>query len=768
MKKFILILSILWMVSTTQNANAQFEIIGSNEFGRIFDLTYDPNIPNKVYALSIATHLLVSEDNGQTFDILYSLPATEGVRLEHLKIDQNGQKLTFSVYNGKSQINKIVIFDLASLSVEKNIYLPNSFDLAWVNAYSFYEADYNYLLLDTNWQVGAANYGKTFYTSDGGNSWTEVYYTENYDTVFLWNVAISPYNPAKLFLMRGNGSTSVDGGVFVSTNSGQTWNVKLAGITTNPIAFHPTNPNEILIGSYIPSGQHDENIYKSTDAGETWNIIPMQWTPGILDCINVIKYNSSNPNNVIVLEENEILVSNDGATTFTAYPYLQEDVHSYYFGLNASFNPSNQNEILISNNWHPLKSNDGGTTVNWIQNPFFSSTDKVVYSEINSNQNLYYGVQFGYIHRNLTTTAENPYEILPLNYFANSPGTTLYADKYIPERVFIFKGGFMGSVLELSNDNGANKTFLYNTFLNYCTAIASYPDNPNQMLAAFSDFNAEQVELIKFNYQDPNNPTTTFITLPEMGPVHAIVIDESQSDIITLTIGNKIYRTLDGGVNWIQLTTGVMVSDLKQNPLNPDQWAVATSEGVLMSNDNGQNWTNVWNQDVFSIKFSDKTDGHLVAFTFHNGNSTGITSYFNIHATADGGNSWHTITNDQLESIGSQSADCKFTNDSAIIYIGTYDLGLVEYTLQFDLLNIPSSPTGNEIVLYPVPTQNVLNVKTIDHETGSITIYNFQGKIVAETSFNNQPISVANLASGTYLARIEIGKKTIFKRFIKN
>lgn len=767
MKKFILILSILCLGSISQNANAQFEITGSEDYGRIFDLVYHPQIQNRVYALSMATHILVSEDNGQTFDILFSLPATDGVRLEDLKIDGNGEKLTFSVYNGKSEINKIIIFDLNSRTIEKNIYLPNALDLAWVNAYSFYPTDYNYLLLDTNWQVGAANYGKTFYTSDGGNSWTEVYYTENYDTVFLWNVAISPYNPSKLFLMRGNGSGSVDGGVFVSTDSGQTWNEKLAGITTHPIAFHPSDPNEILLGSYIPSGQHDEHIYKSTDAGETWDIIPVQWTPGILDCINVIQYNTMDPDKVIALEENEILVSDDGATTFTSYPYPVEDVHSYYFGLNASYNPSNSEEILISNNWHPLRSDDGGATVNWLQNPFFASTDKVVYSEINSNENLYYGVQFGYIHRNLTTNIENPYEIMPLNYVSTDPGTTLYADKYIPERVFIFKGGFMGSTLEMSNDNGANKTLLYSTFLNYCTTQASYPNN-NEMLAAFSDFDALQVELVKFNYTDPNNPSHTAIALPETGVINAIVIDQTEPDIITLTIGNNIYRTEDAGIAWTQLTSGDKISDLKQNPLNPNQWAIATAEGVLMSNDDGQSWTNVWAEDVFAIKFSNKTDGHLIALTYHHGTNTGITSYFNIHASADGGNSWSTITNEQLKSIGSNTADCKFTEDSAIIYIGTYDLGLVEYTLEFDLLNIPSNPSEEEMVLYPVPTANTLHVKTLGQETGQITIYNLQGIKVVETTLTNQPISVGNLAPGTYLARIEIGRKTIFKRFSKN
>jgi hypothetical protein len=37
-----------------------------------------------------------------------------------------------------------------------------------------------------------SNQGKTFYTIDGGATWTEIYYTVDQNNVFLNNVAISP------------------------------------------------------------------------------------------------------------------------------------------------------------------------------------------------------------------------------------------------------------------------------------------------------------------------------------------------------------------------------------------------------------------------------------------------------------------------------------------------------------------------------------------------------------------------------------------------
>src|SRR5690606_13809609 len=137
--------------------------------------------------------------------------------------------------------------------------------------------------------------------------------------------------------------------------------------------------------------------------------------------------------------------------------------------------------------------------------------------------------------RDLLTNMESFYDILPLNYVSTDPGTTLFADNFTEDRVYIFKTGFMGSTLEFSNENGANKHTLYTTYLNNFTAMANVSDASDEIYAAFSDFEAVQVELLHLNFTDPNNPSNTHINLPEAGIINGILIDENNPEIFTIT-----------------------------------------------------------------------------------------------------------------------------------------------------------------------------------------------------------------------------------------
>src|SRR5690606_8137974 len=350
-------------------------------------------------------------------------------------------------------------------------------------------------------------------------------YTNENDTVFLNDVAISPIDPEKLFLTRGNGSTSIDGGLFVSEDAGQNWEEKLPGIILDPITFDPTNGQNILMGTGISFGSTVENLYKSTDGGESFTIVPITWTEGILDCINVIRFNENNSSQIIILEENEIVISEDGGTTWENFVYLDENPESYYYGLNASYNPQNSNEIFISSNYYPMFSANGGETFSWSKSPYFSSTGNMDLYLDGTNASLYYGVQFGYVHRDLNSGVDTPYDIVPLNIFSNDPGQTQYADKVTPNRIYTFKKSFMGSNLKVSDDNGATKNQLLSLFTNKFTAVATFPNTPQTILAAFGGFDPSETQLKQIDFSDINNVVVTDITLPNLDYINEILID---------------------------------------------------------------------------------------------------------------------------------------------------------------------------------------------------------------------------------------------------
>ena len=72
--KSVLSLSMLFLLTLVVNAQINFE--GSYEYGRLYDVTYDVATQNKVYALTLGNHLLMSENNGQNWEVIYSYPST--------------------------------------------------------------------------------------------------------------------------------------------------------------------------------------------------------------------------------------------------------------------------------------------------------------------------------------------------------------------------------------------------------------------------------------------------------------------------------------------------------------------------------------------------------------------------------------------------------------------------------------------------------------------------------------------------------------------
>lgn len=751
-----------------QSSFAQFEVTGSTDFGRLFDVTYDANVPNKVYAGTLGNHIVVSDDNGASWDVLYTLTIGQGADIRDLKLSSDGTALTFVVYLPNTQFNEIRIYDIASATITKTFALPNQIDNAYVRSYDFYDDDMDVLLVDTNYKVGLDSEGKTYYTPNGGGFWIMVYYTNDHDTVFLNDVAIDPNNSEKLFLTRGNGSTSVDGGLFVSEDAGQNWDEKLPGIVLDPITFDPTNGQNIWLGTGIGYGNSVENLYKSTDGGETFNIVPITWTAGIMDCINVIRFNENNPSQIIVLEENEIAISEDGGTSWENFVYPDENPESYYYGLNASFNPQNSQEIFISANYVPLFSADGGETLTWSKNPFYTSTGNMDLYLNGTDANLYYGVQFGYVHRDFNTGVDTPHDIMPLNIFSNSPGQTQFADQVTPNRIYTFTSSFMGSSLKISDDNGTTKNELLSIFALQFTAVATLPNAPQTILAAFAGFDPSETQLKQIDFSDINNIVVTDVTLPNLDIINKIIIDDAGK--ISMTVGIEVYSSIDGGATWTNNSNGLevmdasdLIFDLQKDPLNVNRMALASSKGIFISEDGGVNWDRKTTSLVFNVAFSTEREGGIIASTY----SSEFTE-FALHYSIDSGENWETISNEQLLSVGSRSSVYIFDETSVKIYINTYDLGLLEYTLTLDVAGTPDFQNGDgAIAVYPNPASDVLNISLKSSTVTQVAIYSLAGAKVMEIEDASQ-LDISQLAAGMYLVRVmDNNKGVFFKRIIK-
>lgn len=737
-------------------------------YGKLIDVTYDATVENKLYAATHGNHLVVSYDNAATWDLYYSYPGSAWI--QDLKLAPGNQRLTFTTGTA------LQFFDIATQTITQSVQVPQSgvadADPSYYVSYSVFDAAGQIILANTNFQVGLDTFGKTFYSTNGGASWLEIYYTLNHDNVFVENVAISPANPQKLFLARGNGDSDIDGGLWISNDGGQTWTVKIAGIPVDAIAFNPSNNQEILVGTGISFGEYPENLYRSTDNGETWVIIPMTWSDQSLNNITQIVYNPLNVNKIILLEENEIALSTDGGTTWTNTVYEAGIADDYYFGIKASYNPFNENQVAITTDIYPQMSNDGGATLTQIH-AIYRNTISVAVASYGPNKHLYYGANGGRFHKDLTTSVTDSYALTSVHSFTVKKNF-MVADPVIPGRVFTYAAsGAFGGWLSVSNDYAATTTNLMQAFGDDMQELTIDPNNSNIIYVAMRM--GEDGTLHKIDLSDLTNVIVTEIATPQVtemnnGVVTGVVIDPANSNIIYIAKRTKIFKSANGGLTWVEKTNGLdaildidLIWDMQVNPLNPQEMSIASNVGIFRTTDSCETWTQILpDVDVRRIKYSPINNGVIVGSVF--ANSTDLTS---IVYTTDGGTTWAAVTSAMLNYVQSYAMDYLFEGNSIYAFLATSDLGVIRYDITNLSLGVHDQVAQNPVRLYPNPASSTVTIYSDDNiDTLSINVFSITGQSVLES--NGNVIDVSGLSNGIYIVKSkDVNGKTYVSKLIK-
>lgn len=749
MKKITLLALVLWGIA----AQAQISFEASPDFAKLQDLTYDPVTPNKLYAATNGNHIVVSTDNGNSWDLLFSYPSNEFV--SDLKLAPGNGALSFATRDA------IHILDLASNTVTATFPIPQSgvdgAGPSWLNSYDLYDGAGTTMIVDTGFSIGFSSYGKTFYTKDSGDTWAEVYYTIDHDNVFINDVAISPNNSDKIFLARGNGDSDVDGGLWTSINYGVDWTETLEGVTLDAIAFNPENANDMMIGSSIGFGIHPENLYRSADNGVNWNAIAIAFTDETLNNITKIVFNPGNTQQIVVLEENEIIRTNNGGADWESIVYPVGISMDYYYGINASFNPSNGNQIAITTDLYPQFFNNTDETLTQILAPFFNIIGTSV-AKYSGNAHLYYGGQGGRQHKNITTGVISYYDVEDPNSF-NPKRNYMVADPSVPGRVFTYASmGFFGGWLNMSTDYGATTTNILQAFADDMQELAIDPNNTNIIYVSMRS--GEGGNMYQLDITDPLNVVSTEIMTPQVtefndGVITGIVIDPANSSTIYISKRHKILKTTDSGLNWTEIGTGLDITeadiiwDLQGNPLNTAQLTVGTNVGIYTSMDSGQTWTPILQGlDVKRVKHSPLNDGVVVGTVF----STEFVDASIVYST-NNGTSWDYVTPEDLHYAQSYGMDYDFDGNTINAYIATTDLGVIKYQIDDLILGTQNPALDNAIGIYPNPATDVVKVFA-DNGTAiqSISVFSLTGQKVMENQSTS--LDISDLSNGIYLIKV--------------
>ncbi len=373
-------------------------------------------------------------------------------------------------------------------------------------------------------------------TKDGGKSWDRVLFLN--DSTGASDIVVNPRNPRILYagMWRAERkpwsmiSGSREGGVFKSTDGGDTW-TKLggglpAGLTGKiGVTVSPANPDRVWA---IIEAEPEGGVYRSDDAGKTWtrtnsenNLRQRAWY------YTRIEADPQNENTVYALNTS-LYRSVDGGKTFTTISVPHGDTHDLWI------NPANSRYMVLGD--------DGGAVVSLTSGRTWSSMNAQPTAEFydvavdNAFPYRVYSAQQD--NTSISIPAWNGPNVLhPLNEWRYASGCETGPVALHPDRPDVLWGGCYGGAInrwDLKADERRN--------------MIAYPQLQLGQAAKNLKYRFQWVAPILVSAHDPN-----------------VVYHGAQ----------HVLRTSDGGMTWTEIspdltTNNKATQDFAGGPINND------------------------------------------------------------------------------------------------------------------------------------------------------------------------------------------------------
>jgi len=240
----------------------------------------------------------------------------------------------------------------------------------------------------------------------------------------------------------------------------------------------------------------------------------------------------------------------------------------------------------------------------------------------------------------------------------------------------------------------------------------------------FSEFSDMDVFSVKMDFDGNVIWEKNYGGFNDQSPISVAVINEKLIYVSNL-VRYQFFGVPNGGNFWESL--GDVTAETNGKFDNP-----------LVANSEFPNQNDIW---IFSTDF----DGNIIWNEFYGGES-----YDFAHKV---------INNQEAIYVSSSTQSMGYDVGELIGYQDFWVFKLGGYTA-----NLPEQEKLN-IILFPNPTNNILNVKS--QELVDIEIYDSIGNLVLNKN-STKSIDVSKLSNGIYFVNIKSGSKTTTEKFIKN
>lgn len=461
-------------------------------------------------------------------------------------------------------------------------------------------------------------------STDGGQNWSNVF-PISASGFFVDELIIHPTSPDTLLAATSRG-------IYRTADGGQNWNRVETG-NYEDIEFHPTNPNIVYAVGYGGSS----GFRKSTDNGVTWSggASGLPIGGGVASNLGrmMMAVTADEPDYVYVLvarnnagdfDFHGLYRSTNSAQSFTARN-LDASAFRFrqaWYDLALNVSPWNADEVFMGD--FPLyRSLDGGT--NWVERTNRLHVD-------------FHDIEYHPKTRDLWIASDGGMYLAP----NQNPGNTFdFRSNGLHATQFYRLGTSVhdGTVLAGAQDNGTMErgpggwTNIFGADGMEC--LVSWEDPDFQVL---SWQNGQIVRRIQGNpggwlnpnitnesgawttpfIQDPNNSKTYYAGFQNIwitenagtwrnltgasgvlggSTLHKLLVPQrSQGFYIYAATRGALFQSLDKGVSWKQFTFNGgqgTFQDITSNSLNPQTLYGAFNNGVFISTDAGETWTDM-------------------------------------------------------------------------------------------------------------------------------------------------------------------------------
>ena len=571
---------------------------------------------------------------------------------------------------------------------------------------------------------GASYYGRGLLKStNAGNSWEHITNGLPSSTYFS-RLKIRPGHSNELLAALGNS------GLYKTTDSGNSWSLLLSG-RTDDVIFSFTGDTVFAVGSGI-------GLRRSINGGATFSSFGTGLGSGTRTHFDLCL---SSPDVMFAAVYGSSLVrifksTNYGAnwTELSTTSNFRSLDHQAWYDLHCRVNPKNPNKAYIGT-IDVFRTTDGTTFQN-ITNGynggsvhvdqhylFFHPTEENTFIVCNDGgiwKTTNNGNSFTNLNQNLTLTQF--YRIT--------------ASPFTPSRIL---GG--------TQDNGTQQTY---STLNWAAAyggdggeVAFNPFDANYIIGetqngglfrttnsgnswnqATSGINTgENVAWVAPIIAHPNTSGTFYVARQKVyrssnngaswaaisgnvngnSSVREMAISNSNPDIMYATSGSKVFLSIDGGVTWVNKTSGLPNKTITSVHIHParEEIAIITFSGfgtskVFKTTDMGNSWSDIHGDlpdspmnDVFIY---DEDDVHP--------NTYFVASDIGIFLTQDNGVTWEELGDGLPNTV---IMDFNYSPSAKMIRAGTHGRGVyeafIDLTIPVELVSFTANKDFNKVIL---------------------------------------------------------------------